>query len=305
MPGAWFRGPMRVLAWVRASQAVLFEASLMPAFVGTAAAMAGGSPFILAYFILILVSLVSIQAGANLLKGYYESLDRSVPPDSAGSWFAFDSGAAVDLTRDPKTVLRVAWAFFVVGAAAGLSLVAIAQSLALLAFGAAGFVLAWSYSSPPLQLSYRGIGELSTFLAFGPIMTVGATVAFGSRGMGESLLASLILGFLAAAISFSRYFPNAHEDGAKGKHTPVTLVGPAKAASVLLGLWWAPVGIALVWWSAEPRLVAVLASAPLLVAASILLPQAVAARRGYGSVIALTVLAHVLAGAGLVVAFLA
>ena len=82
----------------------------------------------------------------------------------------------------------------------GLGLVALTQSLPLLAFGVAGFVLAWSYSSPPLKLSYRGIGELSTFLAFGPIMTVGATVAFGTNGILGSFLASLILGFLAAGI---------------------------------------------------------------------------------------------------------
>lgn len=304
-PGRAVASGMRVVAWLRASQAVLFEASVVPAFVGAAAAVAGGSPFVPAYLALILVSLVAIQAGANLLKGYYESLDRSVPPDSSGSWLAFDSGAAVGLTRDPRTVLRVAWAFLGLGIVAGLLLVALTESAALLAFGVAGFVLAWSYSSPPLRLSYRGVGELSTFLAFGPIMTVGATVAFGPRGVVESLLASLILAFLAAAISFSRYFPNANEDRAKGKRTPVTLLGPAKATAFLMGLWWAPVGIALVWSTQEPRLVAVLASAPLVVAASVLLPRAVAARRGYGSVIALTVMAHILAGAGLVAAFLA
>ena len=296
---------MRLVAWVRASQAVLFEAALAPACVGTAAAVTAGSPFNAAYFGLILLSLVAIQAGANLLKGYYESRDRSVPPSSAGSWIAFDSGAAVGLAKDPRNVLRAAWTCLAFGVAAGLALVALTGSVLLLAFGVAGFVLAWSYSSPPLQLSYRGIGEASTFLAFGPIMTAGATVAFGTAGLVESFLASLVLGFLAAAISFARYFPNEPEDRAKGKRTPVTILGARRAASVLVGLWWAPLGVALLWYSQDPRFLWALLPLPFLLAACFLLPRAVADRGKFSPVIGLTVLAHISAGAGLVLALLA
>lgn len=295
---------MRIIAWVRASQAVLFEAAIVPACVGTAAAAAAGSRFDPLYLSLILLSLVAIQAGANLLKGYYESQDRSVPPSSAGSWIAFDSGAAVGLATEPRTVLRVAWACMALGVAAGLALVALTRSPLLLAFGVAGFVLAWSYSSPPLRLSFRGIGELSTFLAFGPVMTVGATVAFGTAGVPVSLLASLILGFLAAAISFSRYFPNEPEDRAKGKRTPVTMFGTRRAASLLVGLWWAPLGITLLWISQDPRLLLAAGSIPLLILACALLPGSLSRSRPFSTAIGLTVLAHLLAGAGIVAALL-
>ncbi len=295
---------MRALAWIRASQAVLFEASVVPACVGVAAAVAAGSRFDALYFALILGSLVAIQAGANLLKGYYEAQERSVPPASAGSWIAFDSGAAVGLARDPRNVLRVAWGFLALGVVAGLALVAITQSLLLLVFGVAGFVLAWSYSSPPLRLSYRGIGELSTFFAFGPIMTMGATVALGTNGWYGSLFASLILGFLAAGISFSRYFPNEAEDRAKGKRTPVTLLGAPRAISLLVVLWWAPLGVALLLYSQFPTFVTALLPLPFLLAASALLPRAVAAHKGFALPIGLTVLAHLAAGVGLVLAFL-
>ena len=292
------------MAWVRASQAVLFEASIIPACVGTAAAVAAGSPFDALYFALILVSLLAIQAGANLLKGYYEARDRSVPPASAGSWIAFDSGAAVGLASEPRNVFRVAWIFMAAGVLAGLALVAITQSLLLLAFGIAGFVLAWSYSSPPLKLSYRGIGELATFLAFGPFMTVGATVAFGTGGVLGSFLASLILGFLAAGISYARYFPNESEDRAKGKRTPVTLLGPRKATSLLVGIWWAPLVVALLVYSQYPSWAAALLPLPFLLAASAALPRSVKSGRGFALPIGLTVLAHIAAGAGLVLAFL-
>ncbi len=283
---------------------MLFEAAIVPAVVGTAAAIGAGSPFNPLYLALILVSLVAIQAGANLLKGYYESADRAVPPSSGGSWIAFDSGAAVGLAKDPRTVLRVAWACMAFGIASGLALVAITQSLPLLAFGVAGFVLAWSYSSPPLKLSYRGIGELSTFLAFGPIMTVGATVAFGMSGLAQSLVGSVVLGFLAAAISFSRYFPNEVEDRAKGKRTPVTLLGTQRATSLLVALWWSPVCVTLLWYSQDPRLLVALLPLPCLFAASAWMSGAARRERSFSPVIALTVVAHLLAGVGLVAALL-
>lgn len=295
---------MRLVAWIRASQAILFEASIVPACVGTAAALNSGASFVALYFGLILLSLLGIQAGANLLKGYYEAQDRIVQPSSAGSWMAFDSGAAVGLAKDPRTVLRVAWAFLVLGIVAGLVLVVITQSMLLLAFGLAGFVFAWSYSSPPLKLSYRGIGELSTFVAFGPIMTVGATVAFGTAGIAESFLASLILGFLAAAISFSRYFPNEVEDRAKGKRTPVTLLGVSKATSLLVGLWWSPMCVALLWYSQDAGLLPALLPVPFLLGASALMPRSPGTEPRHTWVIALTVVAHLAAGAGLVWAFL-
>jgi len=227
---------MRIVEWIRASQAILFEASILPAIVGTAAAIHGGAPFRAVPLGLILLSLIGIQAGANLLKGYFEGRDRSSPPSSPGSWFAFDSAAAVHLTRDPRTVLRLGRLSFAIGVGAGLLLVLLTMNLALLFFGIAGAVLAWSYSSPPLQLSYRGVGEISTFLAFGPIMTVGATVAFGGAGIRDSLFASVVLGLLASAISFARYFPNRAEDSEKGKRTPVTSLGFPGARRLFLGL---------------------------------------------------------------------
>ncbi len=238
---------MKAIAWVRASQTILFEASIVPALAGTAAAVGSGAAFRPEYLGLILLSLVGIQAGANLFKGYYEGLDRSVPPSSPGAWFAFDSGAAIGLTRDPKTVLRAGSVCFAVGIVAGLGLVAITANLVLLAFGLGGAVLAWSYSSPPLKLSYRGIGEISTFLAFGPIMTVGATVAFGGAGVESSVFASLTLGFLAAAISFARYFPNREEDMTKGKRTPVTLLGVRRATVAFVALFLAPYLVGALW----------------------------------------------------------
>ncbi len=295
---------MNVLGWIRASQAILFEASILPAVVGTAAALHAGARFDGLSFALILISLVGIQAGANLFKGYYEGGDRSAPPASPGSWFAFDSSAARDLTADPRGVVRLGRVCFGIGAGAGLLLVFLTRNPALLALGLAGAVLAWSYSSPPLQLSYRGIGEMSTFFAFGPIMTIGATIAFGGAGLSESVLASVVLGFLAAAISFARYFPNRTEDVSKGKRTPVTILGLERAREVFFGLLLAPLPIGIVSYVGRRGggilwMLAIL-GAYLVIARIFPEPRTTARFEG---VIAGTIAAHVIVGLSIVLDF--
>ncbi|HKW43786.1 MAG TPA: prenyltransferase [Thermoplasmata archaeon] len=297
---------MRLVEWIRASQAILFEASIIPALVGTAAAIAAGAPFRAAYLVLILASLVGIQAGANLLKGYYEGEGRPGPPSLRGSWVGFDSGAAVGLGEAPRNVLRAGRIAFAIGVLAGLVLVVVTSNVVLLAFGIAGATLAWSYSAPPLKLSYRGIGELSTFFAFGPIMTLGATIAFGGRGIEQSLVASVVLGFLASAISFVRYFPNQKEDRAKGKRTPVTILGLTTARSLFFGLFvvaLATLGL----WTLSGAYRAAYPMLALVVFTSILFfvfPNEGAPPRAYERAIALTITAHIVVGIALIAQFL-
>ena len=294
--------PMRLREWLRASQVILFEASIIPACVGTVAAVSAGARFDSTRFALIVVSLVGIQWGANLFKGFHEGQDRTTMPAAPGSWFAFDSGAAVGLTKDPRTVLRAGYLGFGVGVAAGLLLVILTANVLLLAFGIAGGFLAWSYSSPPLKLSYRGIGEISTILAFGPIMTVGATVAFGDAGLDRSFFASVVLGFLAAAISFVRYFPNRDEDVSKGKRTPVTIFGIGPARRVFFGLFLAALLVGIV----STRLGGVLWFVVLAVFALIVFqtfPKQAERPEQYHRAIALTIATHVFVGLALIAYF--
>src|SRR5213596_3464822 len=279
---------MNVREWIRASQAILFEASIFPAIVGTAVAIHAGARFDGLWFALILISLVGIQAGANLSKGYYEGRNRSAPPASPGSWFAFDSSAARNLAADPRDVLRLARIGFGLGTGAGLLLVVLTKNPVLLAFGLAGAILARSYSSPPLQLSYRGIGELSTFLAF------------GGAGLRQSAFASVVLGFLAAAISFARYFPNRDEDASKGKRTPVTILGFRRARRVFLALLLAPLPFGFVWYLFGGGLFWMVAALGSFLAISWLLPRRAEGAR-FDGVIAATIAAHGIAAFAILV----
>src|SRR5207247_9681195 len=72
--------------------------------------------------------------------------------------------------------------------------------------------------------------------------------AVGRAGLRPSAFASGGLGFLAAALSFARYFPNRDEDASKGKRTPVTILGFRRARRVFLALLLAPLPFGFVWY---------------------------------------------------------
>ena len=58
----------------------------------------------------------------------------------------------------------------------------------LLVIGVAGILLSLFYTAPPLKLVYRGLGELTTAIGFGPLMLVGAyVVQTRRRAVGRAL----------------------------------------------------------------------------------------------------------------------
>jgi 1,4-dihydroxy-2-naphthoate octaprenyltransferase len=231
--------------WFRALQVPVLPVSAGAAIVGSLLGAAAGAAFNLAVFALVLASLVVIQVAANLQKGIVEASDLKISPKRPRSAFVFDAGAVGRTGLSPSSAGNLTMGLFAIGAALGLLVVLITGDLVLLVLGALGAFFAYSYSGPPLKLSYRGVGEVATFVAFGPLMVWGAYRAQvgGPLGLGlslngvlfltwEALWVGLAYGALAAMISFSRYFPAEAEDRAKGKQTPVVVRGPERAARI-------------------------------------------------------------------------
>lgn len=295
---------MALREWSVALQAPLFIVVVVPAGVGAALAAAHGAQVPLLPLLLVMGALVLIQAGANLLKGLVESADRRGPPVPAASPFVFDSGAVERLPWSPPSLRWLTRWLFAAGGALGGYVVVTHGDLMLLALGAAGALLGFFYSAPPLKLSYRGVGEVATFLAFGPLLVVGAAYLFAGALFPGDLWAGVIMGFLASVISFTRYFPVAEEDRRKGKRTPVVALGPRRATRILALLLLGPyLTAAAGGLLTEGALLPFLATAPL--AAAVALAQ----RWGLsgaprGGATGLAVLLHLMGGVVLALAYL-
>jgi 1,4-dihydroxy-2-naphthoate octaprenyltransferase len=88
-----------------------------------------------------------------------------------------------------------------------------------------GIVLSIAYTAPPLKLVYRGLGELTTAIGFGPLMLVGAyVVQSGGSVSVEAVAASVPIAILVALILYVNEIPDRQGDARAGKRTlPVRL----------------------------------------------------------------------------------
>ncbi|MET1127836.1 MAG: UbiA family prenyltransferase [Thermoproteota archaeon] len=134
----------------------------------------------------------------------------------------------------------------VFGTSLGLAALGIGGILALagrplaLLLGLAGFILAYSYTGPPLKLKYRGLGELGVFIAWGPLMVVGgAYVASGHLSL-EAAAASVPLGLLVAAVLLANNIRDLEDDRMAGAYTLAVRIGRRPAIRLYQSMILAP-----------------------------------------------------------------
>src|SRR5207253_1891920 len=100
-----------------------------------------------------------------------------------------------------------------------------------LAFGVAGFLLAFFYVAPPFRLAYigRGLGELDILISFGILPLVGSYYVQAGNVSLKALLASLPIGLYTTAVLYFHHFLHWRADQAVGKITPVVALGERRA----------------------------------------------------------------------------
>ena len=99
----------------------------------------------------------------------------------------------------------------------------------------AGLFLGYFYTAPPLRLvAKRGLGELSIFLAFGPLLTIGTGLAIFAGNFADfvenehlfnCLLLGIPMGLLTTNILLINEFPDMKSDKTTGKNHLVVTFG--------------------------------------------------------------------------------
>lgn len=128
----------------------------------------------------------------------------------------------------------------------------------MIAIGAVAVVAALGYSGGPRPYASMGLGELSVFVFFGPVATVGGRYAFDRTAPLDAWVASVVMGLLAAAILVANNLRDIPTDRATGKRTlAVRLGAPATRrlylTVVIIAFATVAVGAAAGWlppWSA-------------------------------------------------------
>jgi 1,4-dihydroxy-2-naphthoate octaprenyltransferase len=257
------------------------------------------------YFFLTALGVAGLHTGGNLINDYYDSFG-SDPINRFATPFSGGSRVIVNQELSAVFVRNLAYACLGVGVITGLVLVYYGRPWVAL-LGLFGLAAAYLYSATPVQLMSKGLGEVTIFLAFGPILTLGAYYAMTGIIAPEGFGVGLPLAFLITAILWINQFPDLEADTAAAKEHLVARLGLKKSCLVYAGLMLGP-------FISLPFLMEIFHFPGHLFAGLVALPLAVrAVGQAWGTpptdeefvgIQALTIKTHFLLGVSLTLAFL-
>ena len=208
--------------WVAGARPRTLWTAITPVLVGTAAANAiGGSQLLLS--ILALGVGLALQVGVNFANDYSDGV-RGTDVDRIGPDRLVATGKAT-----PSAVKMAAFGSFGVAAVLGLLLVALSGFWWLLGVGVVAIVAAWYYTGSAKPYGYAGWGELSVFIFFGPVATLGTMYTQSGAVTWWAVLASIGLGLFAVAMLLVNNIRDIETDTAAGKRTLAVRIGDYRA----------------------------------------------------------------------------
>ncbi len=214
--------------WLEGARPRTLPAAIAPVAAGTGAAAAVDS-FGLGRALLALLVAVALQVGVNYANDYSDGV-RGTDADRVGPLRLVGSGVAT-----PPAVKRAALLSFAVACVAGLVL-ALLVAWWLVLVGAACLLGAWYYTGGRSPYGYRGLGEVSVFVFFGLVATIGTTYAQAERVTTASVLAGVGCGALACAILVANNLRDIPTDEAAGKRTLAVRLGDHRTRLLYVGL---------------------------------------------------------------------
>ncbi len=296
---------MRLGVFIRAARLPFLTGSLMPVALAGALAIYQGRWGGFFYFCLTMLGVAALHTGGNLINDYYDSfgsdpLNRYATPFSGGSRVIQEGEMSAEAVRN------LAYLCLGVGVVCGLVLVSSGRPWVAV-LGLFGLAAAYLYSAAPVQLMSKGLGEMTIFLAFGPMLTLGAFYAITGAVTPAGFYVGLPLAFLITAILWINEFPDLEADTAAAKEHLVARLGLERSRQIYAGLMLAP-------FLSLPPLLPLLHFPGHLLAGLVALPLAVDAVRQawtteptteeFVAIQALTIKTHFLLGVSLTLAFL-
>lgn len=221
-------------------------ASFVPFCAGLAIAVAHGGRLDAATAIAAFLAIFLVEVGKNAVNDLYDfrsGADTAVLPEER-SPFSGGKRVLVEALLTEHDLVVIAGCSFVLAAIVGIA-VAMTTQPALLLVGAAAALLSVVYAMPPLQLSYRGLGETAVFLVYGPGIVLAAAAMAEAAITAGIVVASVVLGIFVAVILIANEIPDERPDRSAGKRTLVVRLGRQRAEALIGVLLAAAIAIAL------------------------------------------------------------
>jgi 1,4-dihydroxy-2-naphthoate octaprenyltransferase len=183
---------------------------------GILAYASGG--FSIPVFLLTMIGLIIAHISANMTNDWYDvkhGIDENAPTSQ------YRPHPLLHGELDKSTYKMVIIGMYSIGLIIALYLTWL-RGIPVLIFTILGVLFGVFYTADPILLKHRSVGEISTFLAFGPLMVGGAYYALTGKLDLEPMIASTPIGFLVALVLLSNNLRDKDYDASVGIKTLTT-----------------------------------------------------------------------------------
>jgi 1,4-dihydroxy-2-naphthoate octaprenyltransferase len=212
--------------WILGARPRTLPAAIAPVVVATALVGADFNWFRAA---LALKVAVWLQIGVNFANDYSDGV-KGTDADRVGPIRLVASGMA-----SASSVKSAAFFSFGVASIAGVWLALLASPWLIL-IGVISIAAAWGYTGGKNPYGYRGLGELSVFLFFGVVATMGTYYAQTEKITLLSFIISIPMGALSCAILAINNLRDRPKDALVGKLTVAVRIGDRNARIMYVAL---------------------------------------------------------------------
>jgi 1,4-dihydroxy-2-naphthoate octaprenyltransferase len=212
--------------WIIGARPRTLPAAIAPVLVATAYAGSNWEP--IRALSALLVSL-ALQIGVNYANDYSDGI-RGTDDSRIGPVRLTASGLA-----SPKSVRAAALISFLFAVLVGLTLAA-ATSWWIILVGALAINAAWGYTGGAKPYGYVGLGEISVFIFFGIVATVGSYYVQTEELNLQIFMVAIPMGSLACAILAINNLRDRAQDEVVGKKTLAVRLGDSGARKLYIAL---------------------------------------------------------------------
>jgi len=215
---------MNFKTWLIGARVKTLPAAVSPVLVGTA--LAGMDRHWLRALLALIVSL-SLQIAVNFANDYSDGV-RGTDENRVGPTRLVAGGLA-----SASAVKRAAQICFLVAAIAG-GVLAAQTSYWLLVVGVIAIAAAWFYTGGSNPYGYLGFGEISVFIFFGVVATMGTYYVQSEQVTLLSFIAAIPMGALSCAILMINNLRDRAQDELVGKRTLAVRIGDRAGKRVFI-----------------------------------------------------------------------
>ena len=216
-----------VSRWMLLVRACVFSMTLTSGLIGGLLALAAlqtgvALHFNVVSFLLAVIGILMAHAANNLINDYFD-LEGGVDTDEyARAQYAPHPVLSGMLTKEGlrRAIYIVNGMDVLIGV-----ILFLLHGWPVIVFAGLGFLLSVFYVAPPLRFKHHGLGELSVFLIWGPLMTGGVFFVTTDTITWPVIIASLPYAILVTTVLMGKHLDKFDADKAKGIRTLPVLLG--------------------------------------------------------------------------------